>query len=199
MRILDFGGNFGSRDKGVGNLIENFNIKPDLYTCVDIDKKAMDKGRAQYPRSKWVHYDRYNPMYNSGGQKDILPRLTELYDVIFSYSVFSHTSYEELTHLIKFLRAQLKLNGRIFCSVPCSGDRIIKWIYDKRVRDYGSCDDIFHTPDSYFYLVNNKITDVIPQKCRHLFTVYNSKFIRSIGEVISTSSPQTFIQVVRNA
>ena len=44
-KVLDFGGNFGTLDMGFGNLLEHNNILSENYTCVDIDKQAMDKGR----------------------------------------------------------------------------------------------------------------------------------------------------------
>ena len=59
-KVLDFGGNFGTLDMGFGNLLEHNNILPENYTCVDIDKQAMDKGRQKYPNAEWIYYNRYN-------------------------------------------------------------------------------------------------------------------------------------------
>ena len=123
---MDFGGNFGTLDMGFGNLLEHNNILPENYTCVDIDKQAMDKGRQKHPNAEWIYYNRYNPMYNPNGQKDLFPTVNKKYDVIYSYSVFSHTSYKELLDFIQYFKTILTENGFMYLSVPCHEDKIIK-------------------------------------------------------------------------
>lgn len=194
-KVLDFGGNFGTLDMGFGNLLEHNNILPENYTCVDIDKQAMDKGRQKYPNAEWIYYNRYNPMYNPNGQKDLFPTINKKYDVIYSYSVFSHTSYKELLDFIQYFKTILTENGFMYLSVPCYEDKIIKWFYHKRIKDYGECDNIHMLPESYIYLVDNKIKDKIPEKCQHLVTIYNKDFLKTIGEIVTTNLPQSFLKI----
>ena len=83
----------------------------------------------------------------------------------------------------------------MYLSVPCNGDKIIKWFYHKRTKDYGECDNIHKLPESYIYLVDNKIKDKIPEKCQHLVTIYNKDFLKTIGEIVTTNLPQSFLKI----
>ena len=134
-------------------------------------------------------------MYNPNGQKDLFPTVNKKYDVIYSYSVFSHTSYKELLDFIQYFKTILTENGFMYLSVPCHEDKIIKWFYHKRVKDYGECDNIHMLPESYIYLVDNKIKDKIPEKCQHLVTIYNKDFLKTIGEIVTTNLPQSFLKI----
>ena len=193
--ILDFGGNFGTLDHGFGNILEHKNVLSKNYTCIDVDKNAMDRGRDKYPDAEWIYYDRHNPMYNPNGQKNLLPSVNKKYDLIYSYSVFSHTTYEELLEFINFFKTLLTENGHMYLSIPCHDDKIIKWFYDKRIREYHECDNIFEIPESYIYLINNKIKKEVPLVCQYLVTIYNRKFLTSIGEVVTTDLPQSFLKI----
>jgi len=208
-KILDFGGGYtirkDPREKDpnyteragypVGNLLS---MNPDLphenYTCVNVNHNEMIEGKNKLPNAKWIHYNRYNPMYNPTGDKKVLPPLNEKYDLIYAYSVFSHCSYEDLLEFIDFFKTKLNENGTIYISVVINTDVIVRWFEGKRIYEYGSCDSLSFCPQTYYYLVNNKIQNEIPDSC-NLVTVYNKKFLRNLGEVLTSNLPQSFLKI----
>lgn len=105
--VLDFGGSDG-------NLLRNDDcaIAPRDYWCVDVVKDAVDEGRRAFPDAHWVHYDRYNCSFNPDGVPDLpVPDLGVAFDFILAYSVFTHTTLEEMRELTAQLRAQLAPGG----------------------------------------------------------------------------------------
>jgi len=85
--FLDFGGNRG-------NLLY-FGMKcASEYTCIDVDKGAIEAGKIEFPNSTWIHYDKYSWVYNHGGKKDAEFPTVSPQDYIYAYSVFSHTDLE---------------------------------------------------------------------------------------------------------
>lgn len=107
--VLDFGGNDG-------NLLRNpdCRILPADYYCIDVVAEALEEGRAAFPDAHWVHYDRYNCSFNPGGQPDLaLPDLDVEFDFILAYSVFTHTTREDMVDLVKQLQAHLAPGGAL--------------------------------------------------------------------------------------
>lgn len=191
-KILDFGGSFG-------NLIEssNGNILPNNYTCVDVDNVALNEGRKNFPDANWIWYDRYNTMYNPRGS-DIWPKLSN-YDLVFSYSVFSHSSYEDLISTIEYFKTILFNKGEIYISYPSqTNSTLIKWLREKRTLQYGSCDEII--PNStYLYLKDNKIINTTPNQSDHFFTLYNDNHLKELGEIVVVDNLfQNFLRIVNN-
>lgn len=107
--VLDFGGN-------AGNLLLNpdCTIRQENYYCVDVLREAIEEGRARFPRAHWLHYDRYNCSFNPEGLKDVaVPEAGTEFDVILAYSVFTHTTLEEMRDLVAQLRARLAPCGAL--------------------------------------------------------------------------------------
>ncbi|HKP73841.1 MAG TPA: class I SAM-dependent methyltransferase [Pyrinomonadaceae bacterium] len=107
--VLDFGGN-------EGNLLrdERCTIRHENYYCVDVIRDAMDEGRKRFPRAHWVHYNRYNCSFNPEGVKGLpVPDLGVEFDLILAYSVFTHTTLEEMRELVGQLRARLAPGGTL--------------------------------------------------------------------------------------
>lgn len=105
--VLDFGGSDG-------NLLRNPDcaIRPENYFCVDVLRKALEEGRAAFPRAHWIHYDRYNCSFNPDGVPGLpIPDLGIEPDFILAYSVFTHTTREEMRDLVAQLRACLAPGG----------------------------------------------------------------------------------------
>jgi hypothetical protein len=105
--VLDFGGSDG-------NLLRNpdCTIAPENYTCLDVVGNAIDEGRKAFPRGHWVHYDRYNCSFNPDGVRDLpIPELGASFDFILAYSVFTHTTRQEMHDLAGQLRARLAPGG----------------------------------------------------------------------------------------
>lgn len=107
--VLDFGGN-------AGNLLLNPDcaIRPENYYCVDVLREAVEEGREKFPRANWLHYDRYNCSFNPEGVEDAaVPDFGIEFDFVLAYSVFTHTTREEMSDLVGQLRARLAPGGAL--------------------------------------------------------------------------------------
>ena len=107
--VLDFGGNRGDllADPGC-------KIRPEDYCCVDVLEEPLAEGRRRFPQAGWVHYDRYNCSFNPDGVAGLpIPELGGAFDVILAYSVFTHTTREDMHDLVEQLRARLAPGGTL--------------------------------------------------------------------------------------
>jgi len=107
--VLDFGGN-------EGNLLLDHDcaIRSDKYYCVDVIREALDEGRKRFPQAHWIHYDRYNCSFNPEGIEGMLiPDMGIAFDMILAYSVFTHTTREDMHNLIEQLQARLAPGGAL--------------------------------------------------------------------------------------
>jgi 2-polyprenyl-3-methyl-5-hydroxy-6-metoxy-1,4-benzoquinol methylase len=107
--VLDFGGN-------AGNLLLNADctIRPENYYCMDVLQEAIEEGHRKIPQAHWVHYNRYNCSFNPEGIEDLpLPDVGIEFDMILAYSVFTHTTREEMNDLVEQLRARLAPGGTL--------------------------------------------------------------------------------------
>jgi SAM-dependent methyltransferase len=107
--VLDFGGNRG-------NLLLNRDcaIRHEQYYCMDVLKGAIDEGRERFPKAHWIHYDRYNCSFNPEGIEGLpVPDLGIGFDFILAFSVFTHTTREEMHDLVGQLRSRLAPDGAL--------------------------------------------------------------------------------------
>ena len=107
--VLDFGGNRG-------NLLLNPDcaIRHEQYYCMDVLRGAIDEGRERFPTAHWVHYDRYNCSFNPKGIEGLpVPDLGIGFDFILAFSVFTHTTREEMHALVGQLRSRLAPGGAL--------------------------------------------------------------------------------------
>lgn len=105
--ILDFGGN-------IGKILEdpNSTIDEERYWCVDVVKEAIEKGKAAFPKSHWVFYDRYCFAFNPYGIQNLpVPDLNQAFDYILAFSVFTNTTESDMLQLVKQLESMLAENG----------------------------------------------------------------------------------------
>ena len=103
-RVLDFGGN-------KGNLLLDpaCTIRHQDYYCLDVISEAIEEGRKTFPDAHFIHYDFYNCSFNPDGVRELpVPDLGVAFDFILAYSVFTHTTFEEMKELV----AQLPQYGR---------------------------------------------------------------------------------------
>jgi len=108
-RVLDFGGN-------KGNLLLDpaCAIRHQDYYCLDVIDAAIAAGRKAFPDAHWSHYNRYNCSFNPDGIVDLpIPDLGVEFDFILAYSVFTHTTREEMNELVEQLRTRLAPRGRL--------------------------------------------------------------------------------------
>jgi SAM-dependent methyltransferase len=105
--VLDFGGN-------QGNLLRDSNdrIRSQHYYCLDVIQDAIDEGRSQFSDAHWLHYNRYNCSFNHEGERNIpIPEMNVTFDFILAYSVFTHTTREEMLELVEQLLSRLAPGG----------------------------------------------------------------------------------------
>ncbi len=107
--VLDFGGN-------VGNLLldPDCTIRPEDYYCVDVIQEALEEGRKRSRQAHWVHFNRYNCSFNPEGIDGLpIPDMGIEFGMILAYSVFTHTTREEMKDLVEQLRARLAPGGAL--------------------------------------------------------------------------------------
>jgi SAM-dependent methyltransferase len=107
--VLDFGGN-------IGNLLRDADsaIDEERYWCVDLDQEAIDKGKAAYPKSHWVFYNRYCFSFNPYGVRSLpIPDLHQTFDYIVAFSVFTNTTETDMLQLVSQLKEILTPNGTL--------------------------------------------------------------------------------------
>jgi 2-polyprenyl-3-methyl-5-hydroxy-6-metoxy-1,4-benzoquinol methylase len=107
--VLDFGGNKGNLLRDPACAIDQRD-----YYCVDVISEAIEEGRRAFPEAHWIHYDRYNRSFNPEGVRDLpVPDLGLRFDFILAYSVFTHTTLEEMKDLVAQLEALLAPRGTL--------------------------------------------------------------------------------------
>lgn len=189
--ILDIGGNRGNL---LIDGLEHKQFSADRYTCLDVDLEAIENGKMNYPEANWVHHNAFNNVYNVDGIDELpLPFADNTFDIICSYSVYSHTTFKQFIHdLIEILRV-CKEGGGVAITLVDIGS--VEWFVEKRKGDYGvnrppvTIEDIQAVgPLDYIYYVDNDLLlDEIysNNKMDYLVTVYNlkwlSEFLKKIG------------------
>jgi hypothetical protein len=124
-RVLDFGGN-------KGNLLLDpaCTIRHQDYYCLDVIGEAIEEGRKTFPDANFIHYDRYNCSFNPEGVRELpVPDLGVEFDFILAYSVFTHTTFEEMKELV----AQLQQRGRTvaFTFIDPQWNGNLRWRLEK--------------------------------------------------------------------
>lgn len=107
--VLDFGGN-------IGNMLRdpNCTIDEERYWCLDVVKESIERGREEFPKSHWIHYDRYAFFFNPQGAQQLeLPPLEVMFDYIVAYSVFTNTSRTDMLDLVSQLERKLAHDGAL--------------------------------------------------------------------------------------
>lgn len=107
--VLDFGGNKGNLLRDSSCVIPHAN-----YYCLDVISEAIEEGRQAFPAAHWLHYDRYNRSFNPAGERDLpVPDFGVRFDFVLAYSVFTHTTFEEMKDLVAQLEALLAPGGKL--------------------------------------------------------------------------------------
>jgi SAM-dependent methyltransferase len=134
-RVLDFGGN-----KGNLLLDTSCTIRHQDYYCLDVISEAIEEGRSAFPEAHWSHYDRYNCSFNPDGAVDLpVPDLGVEFDFILAYSVFTHTTWEEMQDLVSQLQTRVAPNGLLaFTFIDPHWNANLRW----RLEKYNSADRV---------------------------------------------------------
>lgn len=177
--VLDFGGNRG-------NLLyfSNGAIQPSHYTSVDVDTESLYVGKNEFPAAKWIHYNKFNWMYNHTGiPNPPFPDISTV-DYIWAYSVFTHTDYNDLFRTIEWFYT-LGFKKCAISVLDINNAEVIAYFRNKRIEDYGSCIDVEQcSNNNIVYLGNNDqlfFNDtVLPTlNLQHLATFYNLAWLET--------------------
>ncbi len=175
--ILDFGGN-------KGNLlhISNGKIKQKNYTCIDVNLEAINKGKEDFPQATFLHWNKFNPVYNhSGNKNEPLLTIGKKFDIALAYSVITHTDWQEFKLYIEYLKQHS--NNVIVSFIDINNKEMKAFFYNKRCKDYGSCVDFKNINNDYFYLIDNKTiiknTKIYKEKCNHFINFHSKNFLLS--------------------
>jgi len=179
--FLDFGGN-------KGNLLSfpTFNIDPENYTCIDVDSDVLLMGAEDHPNANFVYYDRYSNVYNRGGKDGYsFPIISKDQDIIFAFSVFTHTDFNELKRTLDWFKT-FNYKKIIISLLDLNRPIHLDLFYKRRLDQYGNALDITKLVDcnsSMLYYINNNIAitdqhsiDSTPYD--FLLTFYNLDYIR---------------------
>lgn len=171
--VLDYGSNYGMfLDSSKGKFLQQ------NYTGLDVDKKALQIGKIQFPSAQFIWYNGHNVVYNPYGT-DSDCKLSDTYDTIISYSVLTHTSQEDFTFKIDWLYNYLKPGGSLLISwLDVDDSFVTNYFYKKRFDDFGSCDII--TADDYIYLVDNRCSKLMPKQCDFFLSFYNKQYLKTL-------------------
>lgn len=180
--FLDWGGN-------QGNLLsfDNFPIKQSNYTCVDVDKGALDVGAKNYPDANFFHYNKYNKVYNQTGNLDEpFPSINTKQDIIFAFSVFTHTDFNEFKQTVRWMKETFTYKKIIISLIGTNSTKLLDRFYKARVERDGSSIDIRNleneTDTNIAYLTDNNvlIRDQIQANntpCQTFLTMYRPPFV----------------------
>src|SRR5256885_858166 len=126
--VLDFGGNKGNLLHDPTCVIPHRN-----YYCLDVLSEAIDEGLRNFPEAHWVHYNRYNRSFNPPGVKDLpVPDLGVKFDFVVAYSVFTHTTLEEMKDLVAQVAARLAPGGTLaFTFIDPHYGNNLRWRLEK--------------------------------------------------------------------
>ena len=181
--VLDFGGN-------KGNLLfdPSCTIQPRDYYSVDVVADAMEEGRRLFPDAHFVHYNRYNRSFNPEGVVDLpIPDLGVRFDFILSYSVFTHTTLDEMTDLVSQLEAFLAPGGALaFTFIDPHWRSNLQWRLERSkapdveklvaaAADAEWCSLINGTE---LYVNSNGPWDLSPETCATYNVFYTEDFLR---------------------
>ena len=203
LKVLDYGCNVGRFLESSGN-----KIKPCNYLGIDILSEAIQIARDTFPEYQFIHYDKWHISYNPTGIANLDPasalKITDKFDVIIAYSVFTHYTMEEALKEIDSLKKLLTPNGCILLSLWDAAD------FKYRAASLSLEFDDSKSVSSAIYLLDEKAIyiDVIPEcitDIETLFSYYNvEQFLTHVGNAkvvltrkdkIGTTNFQTIVKV----
>jgi SAM-dependent methyltransferase len=107
--VLDFGGNCGNI-----LLAPKCSIDHERYWCLDVSPDGIAAGKRAFPRANFIWWDRYNVNFHPDGRRGApLPDFPHKFDIIVSYSVFTHLDLPETDEFLAQLLALLNPGGAL--------------------------------------------------------------------------------------
>lgn len=175
--VLDYGCDWGRLLTQYKTPVQDYQ-----YTGFDIRKDIIELNRNKFNNQHWIYQNLHNPAYNPSGNETL--KLECKYDLIVSFSIFTHTSYEEFNNAITYFYDKLNAGGELFLTFLAKNNNVVlDKLYHKRVVKFGGCDTFIDT-DTFYYVVNNKLTLEFPEKCNLILSIYNNDMISKYGNII---------------
>ena len=183
--VLDFGGNKGNLLLDPACTIQQAN-----YYCLDVIREAIDAGRETFPDAHWFHYDRYNRSFNPEGVVDLpVPDLGVRFDYILAYSVFTHTTFEEMQELVAQLQTFLAPGGALaFTFIDPHYRENLRWRLeqsgasniDRLVKEAAPANWCALVNGTELYINDNGPWNIDPQTCATYNVYYSEQFFRRV-------------------
>jgi SAM-dependent methyltransferase len=181
--VLDFGGN-----KGNLLLDPSCTIAHKDYYCVDVVSEAIEEGRCAFPDAHWAHYNRYNRSFNPEGVVELpVPDFGVNFDFILAYSVFTHTTLEEMRDIVGQLETLLAPGGTLaFTFIDPHWRENLKWRLersqapdvDRLVADAARADWCSLINGTDLYIDSNGPWNLSPETCATYNVFYTERFLR---------------------
>ena len=171
--LLDYGSNYGRfLDSSKGEFAQ------ESYTGVDIDIDALDAGKLMFPRANFIYYNRFNHAYNPSGEHDVWPILPNKYSTIISYSVFTHTTQEDMIDTIRWLYNHLEDNGKLIVSYASTKNEEAIRFYTK--NQFNSFETFEWGNNNVIYVSDNFKDVSTPKLGKMYFTFYNLDYLKDL-------------------
>jgi SAM-dependent methyltransferase len=107
--VLDFGGSIGAILRDTDSTIDE-----ERYWCLDVNREALERGKADYPKAHWVFYDRYCFEFNPRGIPNLpIPDMHQTFDYIIAFSVFTNNKVADMLQLVSQLEGLLAPDGTL--------------------------------------------------------------------------------------
>lgn len=171
--VLDYGSNSGTFLKSAGSQFIEKN-----YTGLDVDKSAIEFGQREFSQARFVHYDTFNHMYNFSNTSTCSIPITDRFDTVISYSVFTHTTEADMLTRIDELYGLLNVGGKLlFTYLNPQSAIAVNYFSKKRTQIFGHCDNL--ETSTMLYLVDADVKPY-PETGKMLATFYNTEYLKSI-------------------
>jgi len=177
--ILYYG---GARGNLLSDGVEKNVIDPKDYVSMDVDINNLVTLKNIHPSAITVPYDRYNPVYNPRGIKfKRFPQPDNTFDIVYSYSVNTHSSWQDYVFDISEMIRVSK--GVVYTSIM--NRSCMRTIHKKREADYGwvvSFSKLTDTKTGLYFINNDTILnldDDIPHEVDLMITYYQPEWLIS--------------------
>jgi len=181
-KVLDIGGNRGNL---LEDGIQKNKIIPENYYCLDVDKEAIEYGRHNFAGANWHHHSAFNHMYNVAGMEGVsFPYQDNTFDLVVAYSVYSHTTFEQLCFDLKEIQRVCKPGGKVALTIIDKESS--EYFAKKRISDYPGKKCLTHTDillepilDFKYFVDNDLLVDRLynTESVNHLVTIYNTDWL----------------------
>ena len=183
--ILDYGFNNGNLLRSIPNDV-NF-----TYTGIEVQEDFVTSMSAKYPEHNFIHMNKYHHSYNTGGDRnlELSNVVSDTYDIIFAWNVFTHCTYEYTKECIEEMKAVLNTDGKIIFNVYSKEQLLTLSSVMTNMKNKGILKNGEHTPittinnfDNYAYWKNGTsfIYDtVLDENLSNLFSCYDINWLVS--------------------